>query len=258
MCHVFVTPPALIGLSGSVNLPPVAEVFAAISEPGHPGRTDYWWDALDGRRWESRSPFSALDRRSTRCPARHPLRAAPFGDRSAGSHLQQSRAEQPRGAGIVGETLARLAARSSSSSPAQVYPTPDPNNGVRVIYAPDARGPLPPAVTVPALRRPQTSPATPARTRYSAPRPRPLTPRAPPPRTWWVPLGQGITPAAPGAVSSAAAPSAPGAVNSARGPDTPRACSRKTSQQSPIRLGSRPQRYGDGRRWAAASHRGDC
>ena len=48
----------------------------------------------------------------------------------------------------VGETLALLAARSGSSSPAQVYPTPDPNNGVRVIYAPDARGPLPPAVTV--------------------------------------------------------------------------------------------------------------
>jgi cell wall-associated NlpC family hydrolase len=53
----------------------------------------------------------------------------------------------------VGQTFALLAARASGAGPAQVYPaqaypTPDPNNGVRVIYAPDARGPLPPAVTV--------------------------------------------------------------------------------------------------------------
>jgi cell wall-associated NlpC family hydrolase len=50
----------------------------------------------------------------------------------------------------VGQTFALLAARAGGASPAQVYPTPVPNNGVQVIYAPDARGPLPPAVTIPA------------------------------------------------------------------------------------------------------------
>jgi cell wall-associated NlpC family hydrolase len=48
----------------------------------------------------------------------------------------------------VGQTFASLAARASGAGLAQVSPTPDPNSGVRVIYAPDARGPLPPAVTV--------------------------------------------------------------------------------------------------------------
>ena len=62
-----------------------------------------------------------------------------------------SNTSQPQDLGArepAGQSFALLAARASGASPAQVYPTPDPNNGVRVIYAPDARGPLPPPVTV--------------------------------------------------------------------------------------------------------------
>jgi cell wall-associated NlpC family hydrolase len=70
-------------------------------------------------------------------------RAEALGGTSNASEPNNLRARES-----VGETFALLAARASGASPAQVYPTPDPNNSVRVIYAPDARGPLPPAVTV--------------------------------------------------------------------------------------------------------------
>jgi cell wall-associated NlpC family hydrolase len=57
----------------------------------------------------------------------------------------------------VGSTFTYLAARASGASPAQVLPTPGPtDNNVRVILAPDARGPLPPAVTMPVNQLPAT------------------------------------------------------------------------------------------------------
>lgn len=70
-------------------------------------------------------------------------RAEALGNTPTSPESSNLRAGEP-----VGQTLALLAARAGGASPAQVSPTPEPNNGVRVIYAPDARGPLPPAVTV--------------------------------------------------------------------------------------------------------------
>ncbi len=49
----------------------------------------------------------------------------------------------------VGVSFIHLAARAAGAPVAQVTPTPGPDGGVRVILAPDARGPLPPAITVP-------------------------------------------------------------------------------------------------------------
>jgi len=54
----------------------------------------------------------------------------------------------------VGATFAYLAARAAGAPLAQVAPTPGPDQGVRVILAPDARGPLPPAITLPSGQLP--------------------------------------------------------------------------------------------------------
>src|SRR5262245_6428976 len=57
----------------------------------------------------------------------------------------------------VGSTFTYLAARASGAPLAQVQPTPGPaDNSVRVILAPDARGPLPPAVTMSVNQLPST------------------------------------------------------------------------------------------------------
>jgi cell wall-associated NlpC family hydrolase len=57
----------------------------------------------------------------------------------------------------VGSSFTYLAARASGAPLAQVQPTPGPtDNSVRVILAPDARGPLPPAVTMPVNQLPAT------------------------------------------------------------------------------------------------------
>src|SRR3954451_13496818 len=131
MCHVFVTRPALIGLSGSVNLPPVASFCWLLRSPA--SREDR---LLVGRaRWTTMGIALAL------LSVGSTLNPLPGAAATEGRVLRRPEAlggtpnsPEPNNLGAresVGETFSLLAARSGGSSPAQLYPTPDTSNGVR-------------------------------------------------------------------------------------------------------------------------------
>lgn len=65
------------------------------------------------------------------------------------AQLTTSGAQEP-----VGTSFVHLAARANGAPLAQLTPTVGPDPAVRVILAPDARGPLPPAVTLPSGQLP--------------------------------------------------------------------------------------------------------